>query len=250
MAELTVVKRHEIVWAEEEQEEQSGSSWIALLAEMFYSFLSFKEGPIEIPFNDYIQNPHILSSEENLPARVFEDLDRSYATYNGVNLIEEVWKRLKPTDHPSYFAAKEGLGQGSRWGDIHALVKKEFVTSYFPVFCDRVGKGMKPEIKRAFLASFCQASATALCTFRQMGEEEMPMRILEGKAAIIHLDGKARLEYQATLVQQVYVSTPGGMELQYGPKEETLSVTIDFMWEWGQMTLQAIKSPRAGQPIQ
>lgn len=200
-------------------------------------------------FDEYVKSPH-FKEEEDLASRIYGDLKRRYATFNGENLVERAWRNLNRSDFTSYFDASQALYLQKEWEEIEKAVRREFVERVFPAFVKEACRGMEPDIKRAFLGSFHQGSGTIFFTLRQLDRGgALPFRTMENMGKVIQYDLKTLFIYEATLGEQLFVNNEGGMELQYGPLAERLVGGVDFTSGKISIQVSSFSNPLYGQEI-
>lgn len=213
----------------------------------FFQFPSLPTKTLSLSYQAYLENAHFDVGEQ-MGERVFEDLKRRYATYNGTNLIERAWKNLEGNAETSYFAASVRLQGSTEWPEKEAALRKEFLSHVFPSFVEENCNGMDELEKRAFLGSFHQGSGTIFSTVRHVDRGGLfPFKTTEHEGRVVQNDHETAFVYEAMLAEQCFVNR--GKELRYGPSAERLVARVDFIRKQVSLAITPQFNPLCGEEI-
>lgn len=228
------------------------STRLQKIVDLFFQFPVIPIIPtktLHLSFEEYVENSHFVQEEDELAPRIFEDLKREYATFNGENLIERAWSQVKGSDDSSFFEAKSALYLSPGWPEIEKRVKAVFVEKIFPEFAEEACREMSEVERRAFLGSFHQGSGTIFSTIRHLDRGGiLPYRVIDHGGKITRTDQRLVFMYEASLGEQVFLRKEGGeMELQYGPAAEKMVATVDFTAKRVSISIAFQTNPLYGQ---
>lgn len=205
---------------------------------------------ITIPFDDYVKSSHFQETEEELYLKIFQDLTRDYASFNGENLIERAWTNLKRSDFPTFTEARGALFRGPNWKGIEEKVQDEFILKVLPEFIQQTCKGMDPLTAKAFMGSFYQASGSVFYSILEEARgASFPYRTLEDSGEVTKNGEKIMFIFRAIFGEQIFTRKNGKMELLYGSAMEEIVGTVDFSHQTVSISITPKPNPFYGQQI-
>lgn len=237
----------------------------ALDASMYKSLLKKYHGNLEIKqmsFQEYFQNPNITTLPQDPIPKIYQDVYRSYATYNGESILEMTWKSLQKTNqeeelraiidqYPTFSEAKTHSKSIPSWTKIEEKMKEEFRNVVYPKLMEQLRENESPEAIQGLIGAMCQAGGVAFIspvTYDFMLKNEgttPPPKIVSGTDSVEFVNENGR----KTVTMKAIVGEIAPNGKTFGEKAHKIYVKLDFVARTIDYTIETISNPSQGKPV-